>query len=133
LNRVTEAISGRRGLHPDIATLPNLRGPLNFVSLNSQCSLIMVAARALGMTAADTKAMFVGEVYRELGFFDLYKTAKKRLLRQYASHGIDLTEEFAGWEKQGNSFYVCHHPKLIVLIDGLRRALLGRYLDAAAF
>jgi tetratricopeptide (TPR) repeat protein len=122
-----------RGLHPDIATLPNFRGPLSFAAVNSQCSLIMITARALGMTVANTAAMFCSEIYRELGFFDLYKTAKNRLLKEFGSFGIHLSEEFAEWEKQGSFFYVCHHPKPFVLIDILRRALLGRYLDAASF
>lgn len=122
-----------RGLHPDIAVVPGLRGPLTFSAPNTQASLVTLAARALDMGAADTADLFRADVYRELGFFDLYTTEKKRLLELFSSHGIDLAEEFAAWEKIGNFFYVCHHPRAIVLIDILRRALAGRYLDAAAF
>lgn len=122
-----------RGLHPDIAVVPGFRGPLTFSAPNTQASLVTLAARALDMGAADTAALFRSDIYRELGFFDLYKTEKKRILALFLSHGINLTEEFAGWEKIGDFFYVCHHPRAVVLIDILRRALAGRYLDAAAF
>jgi Polysaccharide biosynthesis enzyme WcbI len=122
-----------RGLHPDISLLPNFRGPLTVSAPSTQCSLVTLAARALDMNAADTEAMFCADIYREFGFLDLYKTQKKRLLGLFASHGIDLTAEFAGWEKIGAFFHVCHHPRPEVMTDILRRALVGRYLDAAAF
>jgi hypothetical protein len=93
----------------------------------------MLTARTLDLGAADTEMLFCEEVYRELGFFDLYKIEKRRLLAQFAMHEIDLNEEFARWERQGDFVYVCHHPKPVVMIDILRRSLLGRYLDVAGF
>jgi hypothetical protein len=122
-----------RGLHPDVSLLPNFRGPLSVAVPSTQCSLVAVAARALGMNAADAEAMFCADIYREFGFFDLYRAEKQRILDLFSSHDIDLTAEFTNWEEIGAFFHICHHPRAEVLIDILRRALAGRYLDAAGF
>ncbi len=122
-----------RGLHPDIAVVPGFRGPLSVGSPITQCSLVALAARSLGMSVADAETIFHAGVYDALGYFDLYASEKARLLALFSAHGIDISEEFPEWEKMGDFFYITHHPRVKVLIDILRRALAGRYLDAAAF
>ena len=122
-----------RGLHPDVAMLDGFWGPFSDGAPHTQTSLLMLGARAIGKSAEATQALFREDVFERLGFFELYKAERSRLVAQYAAHGIHLDEAFDFWETQRDFFYVCHHPRSIVLIDIMRHALRGRFLDEDAF
>ena len=114
-----------RGFHPDIAILPGFSGLLNA----AQTSLIVLGARASHLSVDQTVRLFNEETYQALGYFDLYKTERQQMLQTFETAGIDLNDDFLRWEAQGGFFYIPIHPKSFVLIDILRRALLGRYID----
>lgn len=122
-----------RGLHPDIAVVSGFHGPLSVAASNTQCSLVALAARSLEISVEETLTMFCMEIYQELGYFDLYAAEKRRIIDLFQSHNIDLSLEFEDWEKVGDYFHVCHHPRAVVLIDVLRRALAGRFLNPEEF
>ncbi|HVT30705.1 MAG TPA: WcbI family polysaccharide biosynthesis putative acetyltransferase [Lacipirellulaceae bacterium] len=122
-----------RGLHPDVAQLNNFWGPFSIDAPHTQTSLLMLGARSIGMTAKQTESLFCEAVYDRLGFFDLYKAERRRIVTQFFDAGVQLDEAFDWWEKQGDFFYICHHPRSFVLVDIIRFALKGRYLSEDAF
>src|SRR6185437_13329155 len=79
-----------RGLHPDIAIIPEFRGPFSFAVPNTQGSVIITAAKALGLSVSQTEALFNEKTYQALGFFELYDLEKKRILELFRAQGVDL-------------------------------------------
>ncbi|OAI26171.1 hypothetical protein A1351_15420 [Methylosinus sp. R-45379] len=122
-----------RGLHPDVAMLDGFWGPFSEGAPHTQTSLIALGAKAIGKTAEETQVLFREDVYEKLGYFDLYKTERSRLVADFGKYGIRLEEAFDFWETQNDFFYVCHHPRSFVLVDIVRNALAGRFLDADAY
>jgi Polysaccharide biosynthesis enzyme WcbI len=117
-----------RGLHPDVAYLPDFRGPFSVAHDDTQVSLIAAAGKALGCNISQTISLFAEATYEALGFLSGYASERQHLLEMFRHAKIDITEELATWELQGAYFYICHHPKVFVLVDIVRRALAGRYL-----
>jgi hypothetical protein len=122
-----------RGLHPDVAMLDGFWGPFSEGAAHTQTSVLMLGAKAIGRSAEATQALFREDVFERLGFFDLYKTERDRVVAEFAAHSIQLDEAFDFWETQRDYFYICHHPRSIVLIDIMRHALRGRFLSEDAF
>jgi|SRR5579862_1197841 len=122
-----------RGLHPDLATLDGFRGPFSRDAANTQTSLIALAAKWLEYRVEQACALYCERSYEALGFFQLYQSECERLLALFGASGIDLREELRDWEQRGDFFYVCHHPRVFVIVDIVRRALVDRYLDRQRF
>jgi hypothetical protein len=122
-----------RGLHPDVAMLDGFWGPFSEGAPHTQTSLLMLGAKAIGKSPEATQDLFREDVFERLGFFDLYKSERNRVVENFAANGIPLDEAFDFWETQRDFFYVCHHPRSIVLVDIVRHAFRGRFLDEEAF
>lgn len=120
-----------RGLHPDITYLGDFRGPLSGRNTaNNQSSLIVCGAKLLGLTPETTLELFNETTFEAFGYFDVYDGERAKLLETFGAAGIDLTEDVKLWEASGDFFFVPHHPRKMVAAGVLRRALLGRYIDA---
>jgi hypothetical protein len=114
-----------RGLHPDIAILPGFTGLYS----SSQTSLIVIAARALDLRVDQTVRLFSEATYRALGYFDVYATERKKMIDTFRASGIDLGDDFPRWEAKEGFFYLPIHPRCFVLVDIIRRTMLGRRID----
>jgi hypothetical protein len=114
-----------RGLHPDIAIVPNLKG----IFSASQTSLIAVAACSLGLSASECRKLYNERTYSALGYFDLYQRDGSNMVSVYREAGIDISGDFTQWAARGDFFYMPIHPRSFVLIDIIRRTFLGRYID----
>jgi hypothetical protein len=123
-----------RGFHPDLASLPGFRGPFGLTAFGDQVSLIAVAAKALGYDQEQTARLFDDRTYQRLGYPDFYASERARFIQMLAQAGIDIAAEFTEWEQPGDAFFfVPHHARAHVLVDIVRRALHGKYLDDAGF
>ena len=88
-------------------------------------SQIVVTSFVAGLTPVFTSKQFNSETYEAFGFFALFEVQKRQVVDQFQQHGIDLSGSFDAWIAKGNFLYSRNHPRVDVLIEVLRRALVA--------
>ena len=111
-----------RGLQPDAFHLFGFESVLKGGSLFSK---IVVTSFAAGLTPVLTSKLFNAETYEAFGFFAFFDAEKRDLIERFQQHDIDLSGSFERWIAKGNFLYSYNHPRIDVLIEVLRRALVA--------
>lgn len=111
------------GLQPDSFHLPG------FVSVfgpgGNLYSKILVAAFSAGVPRSKAEAFFCERVYDFLDYFGEFDRATNALVQRFKSVGIDLSNAVERWLSRGIFLYSYNHPRVDVLIEILRRALVA--------
>ncbi|MGU3537011.1 WcbI family polysaccharide biosynthesis putative acetyltransferase [Methylobacterium sp. A54F] len=113
--------------HPDmvyvgeIADLAQLR--LVPSPLGQYHSAIALAAYRSGLGVTETAALFREDVFRRLGYLDIWSNAVQDLVGSAAAIGFGLEREMIRWSRRGNFMHVMNHPKAFVIGDIARRLL----------
>ena len=76
-------------------------------------------------TSVLTSKLFNAETYEAFGFFAFFDAEKRDLINRFQQHDIDLSGSFQRWIAKGNFLYSYNHPRIDVLIEVLRRALVA--------
>jgi hypothetical protein len=116
------------GLHPDSFD-PYGPQPPSVLKGASLQSRIAMTAFLMGKPWQEAKAAFNSDVYERLGYFAIYDLGRRTVIEHFASVGIDLAGSFQRWEEAGDYLYTHNHPKMFVLHDLLRKALVGRVMS----
>lgn len=114
------------GFHPDLCYIPHGKGYLKS-ALDDYHSLIAVTAYRQGCTVAQTLPLFRADIYRKLGYFELWNAQRAQLMADFNAVGWDLGEEFLAWVRQGVFMHSPNHPHIEVLHGMARRALLRAF------
>jgi hypothetical protein len=118
---------GFMAYHPDLVPLVVRKTGAAFEggpTARCQSSLAYVGWKA-GLSVDDTVALFRGETFRRLGFFEFWPSSVAALLEEGRAAGLPLEEMLQQWVKRG-CFMHCHvHPKLFAVAD-IARTLLQR-------
>lgn len=97
------------GLHPDIIYVgsPSHR---KLSPLGAYHSGIILYCYLQGYSEADCRAMFNGQTYERLGYYDAFDAAKVRLLAREDSCDIKFAEQFLSMLKSELCLYTVNHP-----------------------
>lgn len=114
-----------RAYHPDTCYIarnsePRLKGPLG-----EYHSLISLAAFQMGLTARDAGSLYREEVYRALGYLDLWSKSREHLASIFRAHDFDIESRFVDWSRRGAFMHTINHPKIECLLD-LASSILSR-------
>jgi hypothetical protein len=122
-----------QGFHPDMTYIHGPAGPVRGPESDYH-SVIIASAFLLGLSPRRVPDLFNAYIYAQLGYFDVFESAKAALFTKYDEHGIDLRAPFAFWLKQAGQFmYSINHPNILVLATLCRMALAAAgHLDPDA-
>lgn len=115
------------GFHPDTIYIldPTRHGlPLDGATGPYHSAIVLYGYLA-GLTPERTVALFNANVFRALGYFDIWQPAADEFLSAARLAGLDLQTDFLRWTRRGCFMYSMNHPKAFVLAD-VARALLVR-------
>jgi hypothetical protein len=108
--------------HPDLCYVRAdgqiLRGPMF-----DYHSKIVTAAYRRGIPVGQVKALFNGRNYERFGYMGIWGASKKQFLDSYAASGVDLSDRFAGWSREGVFMHSVNHPTIRVINDIARKLL----------
>jgi hypothetical protein len=110
------------GYHPDLCFL-SFAAPLSTGPTGAYHSAIAYAAWRAGYDLPATLALYQGETFAALGYYDAWAPSREQLLSSYRAHGLDLEAAFVRWTRSGPFMHAINHPKIGVLMD-LARAVL---------
>jgi hypothetical protein len=115
--------------HPDIVYVGDESDPTGrgFVRgpVGTYHSALALFAFLEGYTVERALRLFDKDVYRLLGYFDLWDASTDTLLRLGRDADYDLSGELMRWARRGAFMHVINHPKMYVACD-LARGLLGK-------
>ncbi len=115
------------GFHPDtiyILDPTRKHRPLDSATGPYHSALALYGYLA-GLSPERTEALFHANVFRPLGYFDVWRPATEEFLNAANAVGLDLSTELLRWARRGCFMYSMNHPKAFVLAD-VARALLKR-------
>lgn len=123
--------------HPDLVYL--LDETRNYAALFGPLgpyhSALAVFAYRKGLTLEEANALYNGNVFEVVGYFDVWNDAAKEFLdNANQKYGMDLSTELLNWSRRGVFMYSTVHPKSFVLHDIARQlfakaGLKGREID----
>ncbi len=113
------------GYHPDLVYIldPTANGQPVEGPLGPYHSAIALYAYLRGMSLEQTQALFAGNVYEALGYFDLWAPAATEFVALGKASGLDLSTDFLRWSRGAPFMYSINHPKPFVLFDLARKLL----------
>jgi hypothetical protein len=111
-----------RGLQPDCFHLTGFSSVLRAGNLYSR---IVVASFKAGLTPALTCRLFNAKTYETFDLINCYEVEKQNLIAHFGQYRIDLSDSLERWIARGNFLYSYNHPRVDVLIEILRRALVA--------
>ena len=113
------------GFHPDVVYLfdPTRGGKLILSPLGVYNSALALFAHRRGMSLDQAESLYTHDVFRHLGYLDVWNAATKEFLDHARETGLDLSNDMARWARRGNFMYTPNHPQPQVLFD-IARALL---------
>lgn len=103
--------------HPDLCYLhindgESLKGPIG-----DYHSIIAICSFHLGLDANRALGFYSESHYRDLGWFNLWESSKKRLLDTFSQFDWDISKLFLEWGREDEFMYTCNHPKIRCLRD----------------
>jgi hypothetical protein len=116
--------------HPDICYLLESGKALKG-ALGDYHSLIAYAAFRAGLNERSTLALYRADVYAALGYFDRWDRARGTLLAAFAEQGLDISQHFMRWSRNGPFMYSINHPRLPCVRDVARCVLARAGLEAS--
>lgn len=113
--------------HPDqIHLLDETRGNAGlFGALGPYHSALALFAFHKGLTLEEANALFNGNVFDEVGYFDAWNAAVQELVDNADKFSLDLREHVVRWSRRGVFMWSNNHPKSFVLYD-LAKTLAAR-------
>ncbi len=114
---------GFRGLQPDCFHLNGFNSVLG--KGGSLYSRIVVASFRAGLTPLLTCKLFNQETYKAFDPLTCYDLEKQELIDRFGRYSIDLSGSLERWIARGNFLYSYNHPRIDVLMEILRRALVA--------
>jgi Polysaccharide biosynthesis enzyme WcbI len=112
-----------RGFQPDCVHLNGFDSVLG--KGGTLYSKIIVASFQAGLSPALTGKLFNLKTYEMFNFLACYDTERQALLNRFQQYGIDLSGSIDRWIARGNFLYSYNHPRIDVLMEILRRALVA--------
>ena len=114
------------GLHPDIVSVRDDAGDLIHGPLGGYHSLLALYGWMRDLDVGKTAKLFEEAVYRNAGFFDAWKTARRVFAEECAAVDMPTVASLPDtWVQRGAFMYTVNHPRLFVLAD-LARICLDR-------
>jgi hypothetical protein len=113
------------GFQPDCVYLGLAKAIPRSSPVGDYNSSIAVFAYLQGASVAETVDLYNDTVYRELGFYDVWKLNRDALIRNYKNFDIDLSDDFEVWKRHGLFMYTINHPYAFVMRD-ITKHLLTR-------
>lgn len=111
--------------HPDLIYLEDKSEPLHgfvFGPLGPYHSAVCLFAYRAGLTVEEARAMFNENVFRAVGYLDLWNEAAREFIEgTKARFGVDLSSDLMKWARRGVFMYSLVHPKSFVLFDIAKR------------
>ena len=104
------------GFHPDQCLL--FEGEAMFRGcIGGYHSTIAFAAFRKGKAVRDACALFNSDIYRQLGYFDVWSRWEEFLISSYAAYGLNIAHAFRRWCLGRSFMHTNHHPKIDCLYD----------------
>jgi hypothetical protein len=104
-----------RGFHPDaVAMRKDSKGVAVLAGLHSQ---IVRQGYESGRSEEEIESDFNEANFRELGYFQIFRTEQKRLLEGFENEGLDMHEAYNRWMRDGVFMHTTNHPKPHVVFD----------------
>jgi GSCFA family/Polysaccharide biosynthesis enzyme WcbI len=82
-----------------------------------------------GFSHEETMRLFSSDVYDELGFYDYWDASHESLKNVWTQNGLELADKVNQWSKLGCWMHTINHPKLFVLADLARAALVREKIE----
>jgi Polysaccharide biosynthesis enzyme WcbI len=116
--------------HPDLvyalSTAPGTPGNRVIRSaIGDYQSALVVYGYLQGLTIEQTIALFRPEVYRALGYTNMWSESESFLLDSFRRFGWAPEDSYMRWVRQGVFMHTINHPKLCVIAD-IARMILKR-------
>jgi hypothetical protein len=102
------------GFHPDCIYI-NDGNRVYQSPMQDYHSAIAAAAFALGLDARAALQLFNENVYRRLGYFEEFTTARAYLAKIMAEAGYNISMEWSHWMARAPFMHSINHPKAFVL------------------
>lgn len=126
---MTLPLTAFEAYHPDLCYIfvdgEVLRGPMF-----DYHSKIITAAYRRGVPHNQVKALFNARNFERFGYLGIWEASKKQYLGSYAASGVDLSDCFAGWSREGVFMHSVNHPAIRVIHDIARKLLAIGGLEA---
>ncbi|MBV9079241.1 MAG: hypothetical protein JO048_17390 [Methylobacteriaceae bacterium] len=114
--------------HPDLVYVGDptdaargfLRGPIG-----TYHSALALFGYLEGFDERRTARLFTADIYRRLGYLDLWQASADTLLKLGRDAQYDLAEELLRWTRRGPFMHTINHPKMFAVND-LARGLLRK-------
>lgn len=114
--------------HPDMTYVRNdsgtVKGPMG-----EYHSALTFFAWKQGLSSSETKNLFNGDVYAHVGYFEHDTPSAKLLLDTGVAVDLPLHALLERWSKLGCFMHSINHPKLSVLADVARAALIRERIE----
>ncbi|WP_343505075.1 WcbI family polysaccharide biosynthesis putative acetyltransferase [Alloyangia pacifica] len=105
------------GYHPDTVYLEKATGQQVRNGFGAYHSLICFAAHRAGLSQSETLALYRGETYASLGYFNEWDIQKHLLLENFRKQGLELSGLFLSWVRGGCFMYTINHPRVRCFLD----------------
>lgn len=115
--------------HPDLVYVPDLSDPAGRRLIQSATgdyhSALVLFAYLEGLDPAAARRLFDADIYRALGYLDLWDSSAAALLEAGRLAGRDLSGDLMRWTRRGAFMHSTNHPRMFVAGDLARAALAG--------
>jgi hypothetical protein len=115
---------GFAAFHPDSIYIHDLQRLNGFVfgPVGPYHSALALFAFRKGLSVEEANALFNENVYRALGYFDVWNDAASELIASCKDrYGLDIAADLMNWARRGVFMYSTVHPKSYVLFDVAKR------------
>lgn len=117
------------GYHPDLCYV-EVGGQFLAGCMGDYQSNIVVESFRKGLSIDETVRLFRGEIYGQIGYFDLWAKERVRCIGDYAAEGMAIGDELLTWSRRGPFMHSVNHPT-IEAIFGLSRVLIAQFFGEA--
>ncbi len=108
--------------HPDLIYVANSSTNFIFGPLGPYHSAVGLFGWRVGLTLDETRALFNENVFRTLGYLDMWDAAARKFLAASQEEaGVDLSTDLMKWARKGAFMYSVVHPTTNVLFDVAKR------------
>ncbi len=115
--------------HPDLVYVQDLADGTGqrFVQsgVGDYHSALVLFAYLEGLSPEGARRLFDPEIYRRLGYLDLWAGAAEAVIETGRLAGHDLSADLLRWSRRGTFMHATNHPKMFVAAD-IARSLLRR-------
>lgn len=104
------------GYHPDCCYAFDSAGQMTS-PLHAYHSLIVLAAYKNDVPLEQVRQFFNSAFFEKAGYFGVWASDKANTIAKFSQYGLDITQRFSHWTKDGPFMHSIDHPAIIGVHD----------------